>query len=80
MIIAKVMKLNRTLLLSGLLLLTCNTIFSQSKLNFGLSQPQDPATLPKSAVKPQTPVRKAKTVVPEIIRKVSENEYLLSSG
>ncbi len=57
------------------------TAFSQGyKLNFGLSQPQDPATLPKSVVKPQTSVRKAKVVIPASLQKVNENEYLLSSG
>ena len=56
-------------------------VFSQGyKLNFGLNQPQDPATLPKSVVKPQTSIRKAKVVIPAAIQKVTENEYLLSTG
>lgn len=55
-------------------------IQAQSKLNFGLSQPQNAATLPVSVAKPQSSIRKAKTVVPAEIQKITENEYLLSSG
>ncbi|MEI8114183.1 MAG: sugar-binding domain-containing protein, partial [Bacteroidia bacterium] len=55
-------------------------IQAQSRLNFGLNQQQDPTTLPVSAVKPQTSIRKAKAVVTAEIQKINENEYLLSSG
>ena len=58
-----------------------SNIYAQSnKLNFGLSQPQDPVTLPISTIQPESPVRKAKVVVPAMLQKVSENEYLLVSG
>ena len=63
-----------------IMLLAGFTSFSQHKLNFGLNQPQDKSTLPKSAAKGSSPVRKAKTAIPVTIQKVSENEYLLSSG
>jgi hypothetical protein len=53
---------------------------AQYKLNFGLSEPQDPTTLPISLVKPQSPVRKAKISIPAVLQKAGENEYLLSSG
>ena len=52
----------------------------QSKLNFGLSQPQDANTLPCSAAKPQQPVRKAKVAIPALLQKIAENEYELQSG
>ncbi|MBV5315011.1 MAG: hypothetical protein JZU47_17035 [Prolixibacteraceae bacterium] len=55
--------------------------FSQGyKLNFGLSQPQDPATLPVSTAKPQQPVRKAKTAVKPELQQVTANEFILKSG
>jgi len=55
--------------------------FSQGyKLNFGLNQPQDSATLPKSVAKPESTVRKTKAIIPAEIQKVTENEYLLSTG
>ena len=63
-----------------ILLMAGFTSFSQHKLNFGLNQPQDKSTLPKSAAKIQSAVRKAKTTIPVTIQKVSENEYLLLSG
>ena len=53
---------------------------AQYKLNFGLSQPQDPATLPLSLAKLQSSVRKAKVVIPSVLQKVTENEYVLFSG
>ncbi len=57
------------------------TGFSQGyKLNFGLSQPQNPATLPVSKVKPQTSVRKVKMLVPAALQKVTENEFVMTSG
>lgn len=63
------------------MLATVNQGFSQnSRLNFGLTQPQDPATLPVSSVKPQSAARKAKINVPATLQKLTENEFLLSSG
>jgi hypothetical protein len=53
---------------------------AQNKLNFGLSQPQDPSTLPVSLAKPQSSVRKAKISVPATMQKITENEFILSSG
>jgi hypothetical protein len=51
-----------------------------SRLNFGLTQPQDPATLPVSSVKPQSAARKAKINIPATLQKLTENEFLLSTG
>ena len=70
----------RGFFLSVILLLTGLSTFSQSKLNFGLNQPQDPATLPVSVAKSQLPARKAKPVNPVTMQKVGGNEYLLSAG
>ena len=63
-----------------ILLLISIGIQAQSKLNFGLNQPQDPTTLPVSVVKPQSSVRKVKTVVSAEIHKIAENEYQLSTS
>ncbi len=54
--------------------------YSQSKLNFGLSQPQNPATLPKSIAKVPITIRKAKKIINPTLEKVQNNEYLLSTG
>ena len=67
-------------LVSIFLLLLSLSTYSQYKINFGLSQPQERPTLPASVVKPVISVRKAKVAVPADIQKVSENEYILSSG
>lgn len=50
------------------------------KLNFGLQQPQDPATLPVAKAKQELPVRKAKTVVKPELKQVADNEFILASG
>jgi len=73
-------KLYRGFFLSLLLLLASLSTFSQSKLNFGLNQPQDPATLPISTAKSQLPTRKAKLIIPATMQKIAGNEYLLSTG
>ena len=70
----------RGFFLSLLLLLASLSTFSQSKLNFGLNQPQDPATLPISTAKSQLPTRKAKLIIPATMQKIAGNEYLLSTG
>jgi len=74
-------KLNICLLTLGILFCGASPSFAQGyKLNFGLNQPQDPATLPGSVVKSQKPVRKTKVFVPASLQKVNETEFILSSG
>jgi len=69
------------ILLSGFFLLGAIPAFSQaSRLNFGLSQKQDPATLPVSPVKVLMPVRKAKLNIQTTLLKTAENEYIINSG
>jgi hypothetical protein len=51
-----------------------------SRLNFGLQQPQDPATLPVSKVLPQKPVRKSTDSVVPALEKVNANEFRIVSG
>lgn len=70
----------RLLTLLTIIVLHQNGFSQNYRLNFGLSQPQDPSTLPVSASKPQSSIRKAKRVIPAEIQKVAENEYLLYSG
>ncbi len=53
---------------------------AQYKPNFGLSEPQDPATMPKSLVQPQTSLRKAKVVTRAKLQEIKDGEYQLSSG
>jgi hypothetical protein len=71
---------------SSRLVLICLLLFlslcasAQYKLNFGLSHRQDPSALPISLAKPQSSVRKEKIAVSSVLKKVTENEYLLSSG
>jgi len=48
--------------------------------NYGLSQPQNPSSLPVSKVAPQTSVLKTKTIIIPVPEKVGENEFLLNSG
>ncbi|TFH50418.1 MAG: glycoside hydrolase family 2 [Bacteroidia bacterium] len=48
--------------------------------NFGLTQPQDPTTLPVSRSGYQTSERKAKSNVPCSFQRINENEYVISSG
>ena len=55
-------------------------VSAQNKLNLGLTQPQDPFSLPVSKVAPQTSVRKPKTIIIPVLEKVAENEFLLNSG
>ncbi len=73
---AKLIILSLGLVLSGAV-----PSFSQaSKLNFGLSQKQDPSTLPVSKAKPKPPVRKAKLSISPSLVKTSECEYIITSG
>ena len=66
------------LLFAGMIL--SGQVMAQNKLNFGLSQPQDKATLPVSSSKPAVALRKVKTANPSTLEKVSDNEFLLSTG
>ena len=53
---------------------------AQNKLNFGLSQPQDKSSLPKSKAVNPTPIRRAKIVIPCVLKPEKGSEYILSSG
>lgn len=74
------LQLTKNILLAVLMLSASLSSFSQYKLNFGLNQPQDPATLPVSGVKPQVAVKKEKTPVVPNLLKIAENEFILNSG
>lgn len=50
------------------------------QLNFGLRELQDPATLPVSRAAPSETIRKAGIAVTPALQKLSENEYLLTTG
>ena len=67
-----------TLLIAGVL--TSSMLLAQNKLNFGLNQPQDKATLPVALGKPEVAIRKAKVVIPINLKKISEIEFILNSG
>jgi len=56
------------------------TMNAQYKLNFGLSQPQDPATLPKSKVQFILPVKKEKVTIQTKLIQAKDNEMILSAG
>ncbi len=62
---------------SGIMNLSYSQNYTQ---NFGLTQPQDPSSLPVSKVAPQTSVRKPKTIIIPVLEKVAENEFLLNQG
>ena len=55
------------------LLFVTTTSFSwiEAQSNFGLTAPQDPSTLPKSATVPEKPVRKAKVKATTQLQSVS---------
>jgi hypothetical protein len=48
--------------------------------NFGLTSPQDPASLPRSAAKVVQPVRKAKANAVTVLQPVQGNDFLLTGG
>ncbi|MBG8553450.1 glycoside hydrolase family 2 protein [Hymenobacter guriensis] len=52
----------------------------QSKLNHGLTAPQDPATLPRSRAAATMPVRKAKVPARTVLTPVAEGEFQLNQG
>ena len=53
---------------------------AQNKFNFGLSQPQDKSSLPKSKAVTPTPTRRNKIFIPCVLNRENGNEYLLTSG
>jgi hypothetical protein len=53
---------------------------AQNKFNFGLSQPQDKSSLPKSKAVSPTPTRRNKILIPCVLNRENGNEYILSSG
>lgn len=53
---------------------------AQGRLNFGLSQPQEKSTLPKSKVPFQIAVRKAKATIPGTLKAEKDGEFVLVSG
>ncbi len=62
------------------LLILPMTLQAQYKLNFGLSQPQDPATLPKSKVPVVFPEKKAKRQEACTLVPAPDREWILSGG
>jgi hypothetical protein len=70
----------RTILSCWVILIVSPGNAQTYKPNFGLQQPQDPATLPVSKAKPQMAIRKAKSDVVPTLQKLADNEYLISSG
>ena len=62
------------------LLLIAPCANAQHNLNFGLSQPQDNSTLPKSKTAIINPVRKEKINTTCILKPAKDNEFILSSG
>ena len=72
------------LILTGLLIFETSLIpyksFAQNKLNFGLSQPQEKSTLPKSKVPFQTAVRVAKENIACTLKAEKDGEFVLASG
>jgi len=65
------------ILLSSILMQSCGSI---SNLNYGLKEPQDSATLPKSSVKPQMPVKKAKKTPVTELKKEIDGTMEISGG
>ncbi|MET4108287.1 sugar-binding domain-containing protein [Hymenobacter sp. UYP22] len=69
----------------GLGLLACWLLLTptqaqQAKLNYGLTAPQDPATLPRSRAAVVPPTRKAKVPARAVLTPVAEGEYQLNQG
>jgi hypothetical protein len=67
------------LLILGIGIIPSNT-FAQSRLNFGLSQPQQTSTLPKSNAPFQTAMRVAKQTIESVLKPEKDGEYVLFSG
>lgn len=53
---------------------------AQEKLNYGLAQPQDPATLPKSKVPVVFPEKKEKVNAVTVLKPLNNNEFEISGG
>jgi hypothetical protein len=64
----------------GACLLLSSGVFGQYVGNFGLTARQDPATLPRSAVPFEKPVRKKKVKAITLLQPVREDEYILNGG
>jgi hypothetical protein len=60
----------------------CSLCYSQTQCiaNFGLTSPQDSSTLPRSSVAIEKPVRKPKVKAVTILKKVHDNNYILTGG
>lgn len=67
-------------LTSLLIIVTTHINAQQYKLNYGLAQPQNPATLPISKTAIVFPVKKAKVEAKTILKPLSNNELLITGG
>ncbi|MDP4209318.1 MAG: glycoside hydrolase family 2 TIM barrel-domain containing protein [Bacteroidota bacterium] len=74
------MHLQKSIYLLLLIFMTTTLSFGQSSLNFGLTSPQDPSTLPKSAVAAEKPVRKAWVKPVTVLQTVHDNEWAIRGG
>ncbi|HEU0228446.1 MAG TPA: hypothetical protein VFQ86_11955, partial [Arachidicoccus soli] len=66
--------------ISSCLMLAVSFAVAQDKLNYGLSQPQDPATLPKSRVPVVFPQKKEKVAAVTVLKPLNKNEFEISGG
>ncbi|KHJ36557.1 Exo-beta-D-glucosaminidase [Pedobacter glucosidilyticus] len=67
--------------LTSLLILGATQLNAQQyKLNYGLSQPQDPATLPKSKAAVVLPVKKEKVEAKTILKPLANDELQITGG
>ena len=62
------------------LVLTSLFAVAQDKLNYGLAQPQDPATLPKSKVPVVFPQKKEKVNAVTVLKPLNGNEFEITGG
>ena len=62
------------------LVLTSLFAGEQDKLNYGLAQPQDPATLPKSKVPVVFPQKKEKVNAVTVLKPLNGNEFEITGG
>ncbi|MDA9555859.1 beta galactosidase jelly roll domain-containing protein, partial [Pelobium sp.] len=65
---------------SSCLMLAVSFAVAQDKLNYGLAQPQDPATLPKSRVPVVFPQKKEKVAAVTVLKPLNKNEFEISGG
>ena len=66
--------------ISSCLMFAFSFAVAQDKLNYGLSQPQDPATLPKSKVPVVFPQKKEKINAVTVLKPLNNNEFEISGG